>query len=349
MKRLILAMFLGSMLLWSTSVFAATPLGGLAVAVSPGGETLVSAGDNRVLYVLDAAKMEVTNRVWLGVGIVNLAFNKDGSRVVAEDTDGTLHLIDAKEWKVLKKAPKAERMSAAPQADLVAGVNTGATPNTIQILSMTDLSSKGQVTLPGKPKVVSMGLDAGGARLAVLLEAVADESEPKGATPPAGVKGLELETFKLKHDGKTSLLLIFNTADGKQVGEHKLWYSPSSTRWMAFFQGENVLVVNYSNVNAKIDGKGEVTLFQLDNSFNYGLGISADQTVLMSGGLSDGTYTKVEGLNMVKFQPDKLPGWPEYFKHFAVAKDGTAYGSTSSYRIIKIKPGGAFDKSYPVF
>jgi hypothetical protein len=194
-----------------------------------------------------------------------------------------------------------------------------------------------------------MGLDADGARLAVLCEPVADESEPKGATPPAGVKGLELETFRLKNDGKTALFLIFNVADGKKATEHKLWYSASSSGWLTLFQGENVLVVNYSNQNAKIDGKGEVTLFELDNSFNYGLGLSADQTVLLSGGLSAGTYTKVEGLNKVKFQPDRLPGWPEYFKRFAIAGDGAAYGSTSGYRLIKIKPGGAFDKSYPVY
>ena len=90
-------------------------------------------------------------------------------------------------------------------------------------------------------------------------------------------------------------------------------------------------------------------MFKLDNSYNYGIGVSVDQKVIMSGGLSDGTYTKVDGLNKVKFQPDRLSGWPEYFKGFAVAGDGTAYGSTSAYRVIKIKPGGQFEKSVPVY
>ncbi|MGE0087200.1 MAG: hypothetical protein AB7S75_22575 [Desulfococcaceae bacterium] len=77
--------------------------------------------------------------------------------------------------------------------------------------------------------------------------------------------------------------------------------------------------------------------------------MSADQKIFMSGGLAHGTYTKIDGMNKSEFKPDRLPGCPEYFKGFAVAADGTAYGSTSGYRIIRIKPGGTVDKSFPVF
>lgn len=349
MKRIIVALVLGFMIVSAASALAATPLGGLAVAVSPAGNTLAAAGDNRVLYVLSAGKLEVTNRIWLGVCIVELQFNKDGSTLLAEDTNGTIHLIDAKTWQVTKKLPKAEKMSIARNADLGAGLDPNYNGQVIRFVSLTDLSEKGKIVFAKDQKVAALGLDAKGERLGVLLESVNDDTEPKGAKPPADVKGLALDEFKMKNDGKTSLFMVFKVPSGEKVSEHKLYFSASIVGAKVLFQGENALVVNYSNLNAKIDPKGEITLFNLDNSFNYGLGFSADQAVLMSGGLSVGTYTKVDGLNMTKFEPDKLQGWPEYFKGFAVAGDGTAYGSTSAYRIVKIKPGGGFEKSVPVF
>jgi hypothetical protein len=346
---ILLVLCLGLILCLPAVALASTPLGGLAVAVSPNGQVMVAAGDNRVLYVIDSAKMEVSNRVWLGTCIVDLGFNKDGNTVVAEDTDGTLHLIDAKTWKPVKKEPKAEKMSPARKADLVAGLNPESIGNSIRFLSMTDLGAKGKVSFAQGEKVAALGLDPEGARLAVLLEPVNDDSEPKGAAPPAGLKGLEAEEFRLKNDGRTSRLLVFKVPEGSKISEHKLFYSPSSGGAKILFQGENVLVVNYSNLNAKINPKGEVTLFQLDNSYNYGIGFSPDQKTLMTGGLADGTYTRVADLAQTKFQPDRLSGWPEYFKGFAVAGNGTAYGATSAYRVIKINPQGGFEKSVPVF
>ena len=349
MKRYMQLLCLGLMLGSSTVAVAGTPLGGLAVALSPSGNVMVAAGDNRVLYVLDPAKMEVTNRVWLGTCIVDLQFNKDGSTVVAEDTGGTLHLIDAKTWKPGKQEPKAGQMSTARNAGLAAGLNPDYNGHIIRFLSLTDLSAKGKVALAKGEKVAGFGLDPEGTRLAVLLEAVNDDSEPKGGNPPADLKGLAADEFRLKNDGKTSRLLVFKVPDGSKLSEQKLFYSPSISGLKVFFQGDNVLAVNYSNLNAQVNPKGEVTLFKLENSFNYGIGCSSDQKILLTGGLADGTYTKVADLTKTRFQPDRLPDWPEYFKSFAVAADGTAYGSTSGYRIIKINPGGGFDKSYPVF
>lgn len=349
MRRIFAVMALLFMCMYASASLAAVPLGGLTVALSPDEKVMVAAGDNRTLYVIDPATMEVTGRVWLGVCIVELQFNKDGGKLLAEDTDGALHLIDAKTWKVEKNSPKAGSMSAARDADLVAGLNADYNGQIVRILSMSDLSEKGQVKFEKGQKVAAMSLDAGGKRLAVWLESVNDDSEPKGAKPPADLKGLAAEDFKLKNDGKTSMVMVFKVPGGEKISEHKLYYSPSITGARALFQGDNVLVVNYMNLNAKITPEGEVTLFDLDNSFNYGLGFAPDQSVIMSGGLSVGTYTKTADLTKTVFKPDRLSGWPEYFKGFVVAKDGTAYGSTSAYRIIKVKPDGAFDRSVPVF
>ncbi|MFH0782383.1 MAG: hypothetical protein V2B20_10600 [Pseudomonadota bacterium] len=350
MKRTLVLMYFNLFMIFcAMTVQAGTPLGGLAVALSPGGEVLATAGDSRVLFVIDREKMEVTKRVWLGVGIINLQFNKDGSSLLAEDTDGTLHLIDSKSWQVVKKLPKAQQMTCANNQNLVAGLNPDYSGHIVRFLSMVDLSDKGQIIFPKGEKVQAIGLDAGGGKLAVLMESINDVSEPKGEKPPTDLKDLALEEFHLKNDGRTALLKIFNVPGGEIIREQKLYYSPSATGCRVLFQGENVLVVNYSNINAQINPEGGASLFRLDNSYNYGLGCSVDQTVLLSGGLAVGTYTMVDGLRKMKFQSDHLPGWPEYFKSFAVAADGTAYGSTSGYRVIKIKAGGVFEKSVPVY
>ena len=349
MNKLIAVVVLVVMCTFVGVAFAVTPLGGLTVALSPDGKVMVAAGDNRTLYILDPGKMEVTQRVWLGVCIVGLQFNKDGNVLLAEDTDGTLHLIDVKTWQEKKNLPKAASLSAAGKVDLAAGLNADYNGNIIRFLSMTDLSEKGQVKFDKGQKVAALGLDAEGKRLAVLFESVNDDSEPKGTKPPTALKGLEADEFKLKNDGKTSKLMVFKVPGGDKISENKLYYSPSVTGARILFQGENVMVVNYSNLNASIDAKGAVTLFGLNNSFNYGIGFSSDQKFLLSGGLSVGTYTKVADLGQTVFKPDRLSGWPEYFKGFALAGDGTAYGSTSSYRIIKIKAGGVFEKSMPVY
>lgn len=342
--------FGGVLLLMSiASAHGATPIGGLAVAVSTSAEYLVSAGDNRVLYVVDPASMEVSSRIWLGTGIINLQFNRDGSTLVAEDTDGTLHLLKAGTWNVIKKEAKAQQMATAAGVNLLAALTPDHNGHFIRLLSMDDLAEKGRVTFARGEKVQALGLDAEGSRLVVLMESVNDPAEPKGEKPAADLKDLALEEFRLRHDGKTAVLSVFKVSGGEKIWEEKVYYSPSSSGCRLFFDGEHVMVANYSNINARISPDGEVTLFRLDNSFNYGLGFSDDQKILVSGGLSEGTWTAVDGLRKVKFQPDRLGGWPEYFKSFSVAADGTVFAATSAFRIIKIKAGGSFEKSVPIF
>jgi len=127
--------------------------------------------------------------------------------------------------------------------------------------------------------------------------------------------------------------IYFITAKGSQV----------------LFDGEAVLILNYKNENAKIDSQGNTKMFQLLNSYNYGIGLSGNQESICTGGLAKATYTKVKGLESKELKIDKIPGWPEYFKGFAFDSEGNAYGTTSAYRILKIKPDGTIAKAVPVY
>ncbi|WPL16398.1 hypothetical protein Thiowin_01352 [Thiorhodovibrio winogradskyi] len=348
MKKITILGLVGMISVFASAPMAGTPLGGLAVALSPDEDTLVTAGDNRTLYVLNAADMEIVNRVWLGTCIVKLDFDKDGKVLLAEASDGNLLSIDTTSWQVAGNRPKSEKMSVARAVNRVAVLNPDHNGHSISFLDISDLSEQGRVTLPKGQKVAALGLDAAGERLGILTESVNDESEPK-EPKPADLRGLEGDEFRLKHDGKTTQFLVFKVPSGEPLWEQKTYYSPSMTGMKVLFDGEAGVAVNYSDLNAKITPEGEVSLFKLDNGFNYGTGFSHDQSILLTGGLAKGTYTKVGAVSMMTFSPDRLQGWPEYFKDFAISEDGTAYGATSGYRIVTVKPGGMFAKSTPIF
>jgi WD40 repeat protein len=346
LSRLMLVLVVWSA--WAGWATAKVPLGGLAVAVSPDGQTIVMAGDNRVLYVVEAASLEVKQRIWLTSTIYSLHFNKAGDKLLAEDTDDTVLLVDTQSWKVEKEVQKASVGSPSLAADTFAGLDTNYSGHVIRFLSMSDLSEKGKVTFEKGRRVVSHGLAPDGTRLAVLTEGVKDDSEPTAKETPKDLRGLALDEFRQKNDGRTSSFLLFEVPSGKKSDEQKLFFT-TSQECKVFFGGDDVYLVNYSNLNAKVSKDGQVTLFQMPNSFNYGMGVSADHKVLLTGGMSDGTCTVVDGMKMSPFKRDRLAGWPEYFKSFAVAADGTGYGATSGFRLLKISSGGQVEKAVPIY
>jgi WD40 repeat protein len=322
---------------------AHTPKNALAAAaVSPDNKTLVTGGDNRVLYVLDQATMNVQKRVWLKTNIYNMAFNKTGSTLVVEDTSETLYFIDTKNWQVKTTIKKAGSISAAPAADILAGVASGYRKSTVKFISMTDGTIKGQLEFPGK--VNSIGIDAQGTRL-VLLASGPKGKEAKAKTPKT-LRGFEASAFKQKNDGKVSILAEYAVPSGKQLSMKTIFYSSNSA---AILVGKKkTLIINYANVNASIEGDN-ISLFRAISSYNYGIGISPDRKTLLVGGLRGGTLVNAENMEMKSFKIDKLPGWPEYYKGFGFGPDGTGYAVTTAYRLVKIDKNGVIVKAVPVY
>lgn len=332
------------------TVKAASPLGGLAIALSDDESTLAAAGDNRTLYLVDAKSLNVKERYWLGSTIVNVAFNKDGSRIIVEDTSATLHLVDSNTGKIVGELKKAEKMAVLQEQNLAAVVNPDSKGHVIRLVSLNDLSVKGEITLQKGDKVACLALSPSGDQVAAWLDPANDPEEPKESKVPAGVKGLEADEFKQKHDGKTSRLLQFKVADGASISDHKLYYSPSGSSVGLYYVGSDLLIVSYSNINAKVSPDGAITLFKLANSFNYGIGAAGSNSLLLTGGLAKGTQTKTSDMSQTAFEvAPRLPGWPEYFKSFTAGKSGTGFGTTSGYRVIKINPDGTRASITPIF
>lgn len=346
-RHLVACIVLVSACLLLLPASAAVPIGGLAVAVSADGSRLVAGGDSRALYVLDPQTLAVKERVNVGHPIVAMSWSPDGTRLWVEGTNALL-LLDAATWKVLKTFENTEGLSAAPKAGLIAV--QARRKNQILVLGASDGSQKAALPYDRMRSVAAFGLRPDGKQLALLYYRKRTDEEPKVASKdtPKDLKGVALREFKQRNDGYRSQLLILDVATSKTQRDHQLWYAAPGGGNRLFWDKGDVCVIGYSNQNARIDAKGEIAYFELGNSYNYGHAVSADGSTILSGGLRDGCRTTLADNKSSAFRLDKLPGFPEYFKSFSFAADGSGFGSTSGWRVVRIDATGAIAKTAAV-
>jgi len=320
--------------------------GGLAaVAASPDGKTLVTGGTNRVLYVVNAQTFEVVQRVWTEARIGNLAYSADGSRVLVEDDEEQLHFFDTRTWKKIQSVPKAGWISPAPAAGLLAAAESvSSRSSTVRFLSMADGAVLGAAKT--EAKIQGFSLSADGKRLAVLTAPTSGDE--KKDPLPKELEGMAREEFKRKNDGKVATLSYYKVPSGEHEASWPLWYSSSDSDVVLAPVGDTTWVFEYSNLLAKVQA-GQVEVFRSENSFNYGKGISADRKVVVTGGLRTGSLCRLPAGTMIRFELDRIAGWPEYFGAFSVAGDGTIYGVTSAYRLTRIDQKGSVVRTVPVY
>lgn len=326
--------------------------GGLAVAVTPDGTRLVAGGSNRVLYDLDPQTLEVKRRVYLGRQIMEMAFSPDGKTLVVESTKA-MQWLKADTFEPIETLDGVEKMSLAPAAGVVA-VNHRRNPSAIQIRSLSDASVKAQIPFDPTQTVAGFGLRPDGKKLALLYSKRKDPEEEKVAWKdiPEELRkkrDLALRLYQQKHDGYTARYYVFDVATGEQELEKKLWYSALSSMNALYWHGEDVYLVGYDNQNAKFDAQGEVTLFELSNLHNYAKAATPDGSVFLTGGLRDGSRTDAATLGVRNFRIDRLEGFPEYYKAFSFAADGTAFGGTTAFRVVRIEKDGSLGKVAPVY
>lgn len=350
MKHIHLALASLTLPLLAISVRAGNPIGGLITAISSDGTKLVAGGDTRTILVLDPETLAVTHREWTGRSITNLAFSRDGATLVAQDTSDEIVLYDTATWSTKVQLPKRAAFSTSPGADLFVGHDANYSGPTVHGHVLADGSETFSIPLPKGTKIAALALSPDGLKLALLTEGEKDASEPEVpyAETPKELKGPELDDFKQKNDGRTSTLLFFATSTKEKLSETKLHYT-SSTGTKLHFDGDDLIVLNYTNLNARINPAGEVSLFKLEHGLNYGVDLSLDGKVILGGGMNSYSLTEVAGLTAVKGTTDKLPSWPEYWKGFSSVATGQAvYGGTTAYRVFKLNSGGAILKSEPV-
>ncbi|MEE2786891.1 MAG: hypothetical protein VX589_06095 [Myxococcota bacterium] len=337
-----------------TPALAHTPRGGLAIAVSPDGKTIATGGDNRTLYIVDAATMTVQKRHWLKTTIWGIHFNQAGTKIIVEDTKMNLYLIDATTLVTEKVLAKSGYFTIARQAGLGVSLDGNYKGHTLSVRSLADLSTTKTIEFPKGQKVGAFGLNAKGTQVAVITQAVKDPSETVIRKAPRELTGADKDTFKQKHDGKTALVQVYDIGTGKKLSEAKTFYTTQTGSLVTFIDNTPAFI-NFSNVNATVSPDGKTTLFRMPHGLNYGWGVSEDGQRIVAGDLARGSLAQVGAdvaatIKATKmFNAQKLPGWPEYFKAFAFGPDGSTYGATSGYRIIKIDSTGSIVGETPIY
>lgn len=349
MPKRILATIFGALASAALITHASTPLGGLTIAVTGDGSKLVAGGDTRTLIVLDPETLEVKERHWVEADIIKLAFNGDGSMLAVQDSNDTVRLFGTADWKKKAELPKCIAFTAG--GGLIAGHDGNYNGPSVTVYSIDDGAKKSTVSFEKGTKIAALALSQDGGKLAVLTEGVKDESEPEVpyAQLPKDLKGLALDEFKQKNDGKTSQLLIYDAATGNKLSEAKHYYSTDANSTLLFFSGDKLVALNYTNLNATLTPAGDVSLFKLENSLNYGVGLTADQKLILAGGLRKFSLTHSENLVGLTGEIDQLPSWPEYWKGFTGTTGGDAlYGATTGYRVFKLTGEGKIVRGEPV-
>jgi WD40 repeat protein len=321
--------------------------GGLeAVALSPDGKLVAVAGQNRVLYLLDAATLSVQRRVWLGARVGGLAFSADGKRLAIEDDADVIRLLDLEKGKEVARTLWVAGMVAGPGRVLVQ--DTGlVSKGVLRIYSLADLKELARLELPYRPAAYTFA--DSGKKLVIL--SYSEEGEEKKVPPtevPTELTGLARLTFRQKYDGLESMLEVRELATGDTVKKQRLWYTSDSDSTVLSRVGEVTFALNRANVCARIAADG-TKLFQTGLFVNHGLGISPDGKRLVAGGSGEGFWGQIDGGRPVKFTVDALPGQAEYFSRFAVRDDGTAYGVTSAFRVVKISTEGKVERVAAVY
>jgi len=321
---------------------------GHAVAVSADGKRLVAGGTGRALYDLDPSTLEVKRRVYLGRWIQDMVFSKDGATLVVESAKAVQWLkYDTLEPFLTLEG--AERLSVAADAGLVAVNERKGTPS-IKLYDLGTGKERGAVPYDRRQTMAAFGLSPDGKRLALLYYKKRSEEEKKVGYKeiPKDLKGAALNEFKQRNDGYRAQYQIVDVGTGKPTLDVKLWYAAKGGGNRAYWNGDAVTILAYDNQNVRIDAKGTATYFELGNSYNYAMAADAKGAAFLTGGLRKGTRTTVD-LKATAFELDALEGFPEYFKSFSFAADGSAYAGTTCGRVIRFDAQGAILASVPVY
>ncbi len=321
-----------------------------AIAVSPNGKTVLAAGDNRVLYTIDADSLSVKDSLWIGINPLSIHYNKDGSVFIVHDTSNSLVFYSSETKKPIAEVADATLIAIAEKADIIvaSGRVKGRDKDATTKLYGYDMSTGKQVvSATAKVGIHGLGVLSDASRIFALSKSLKSEKETKDKVPTE-LKGLERELFRQKHDGKVSQFVTFEK-NGREKGRYTTWYSAATAVELVAL-GKSILAIVFNNVNAELDRTGKSTkLFKNENRFNYGIGYSIASNQLVTGGLAIGSITNLKDGSSIEFKIDRIGGQSEQFKGFAIAKDGTVYGGTTAYRLVKIGPDSGVEKVAPVF
>jgi hypothetical protein len=350
MKKLnccIAASFVASLL--ASSVIAGVPLGGMTVAISPDGKTLVAGGDSRTLVIMDPESLEVKNRIWAETTITDLHYSKDGGTLLVGDSAERVLTYKTADWSKKSTLDKRDLVSVARDADIFAAMEEDYSNGpSVFFHSVGDNGVKGSMRFAKGDRVIGLGLNAEGTKVGVVFAGKDDPSEKKVEYKdiPKDLKEPARSTFQQQNDGKTGRIVFAEVPSGKILGDHTIYYTANSCD--VVLNGDKACLVVTSGPQAMVAADGNVELFVLPQ-YGYGTGVSPDRKLIIAGGMGQFSITPFDPITPVNGKSaTSLPGFPEYFKGFAMNNEGPIYAATTGYRVMRINRNGNVEKEAPI-
>ena len=319
-----------------------------AVAVSPDGKTVMTGGQNRVLYVLDGQTLKVTRRIWFETRLGWASYNKDGSVLVVEDEREYLHFLNAETLKEISVLPDCYVHTHHRSADLLATVKFDRKerkkPPYIRLLSLSDGSEKGRIELRKGAGSRYMTFTPDAKRLLVLASRKdAAEKTVKRSDIPKDIKGQARLEFEQRHDGYTSELLTFEVPSGKLLKTAKTWYACRRGRLTLAIDGDDVLVFQETNINARIGPDGKTTLFRTGLAGEC-RGVSENHKTAVVASWRRVAHIAIDGMKETRIAPEC-----GIIVGITFGPDGSAWLATSGYRLVRVSRDGKLKSTTPVY
>jgi hypothetical protein len=252
------------------------------------------------------------------------------------------------DWSKKSVLEKRDLVSLARDADLFAAMEEDYSNGpSVYFHSVADNSVKGSMRFAKGERIIGLGLNAEGTKVGVVFAGKDDPSEKKVEYKdiPKDLKEPARTTFQQQNDGKTGRIVFAEVPSGKILGDHKTYYTTSGCD--VVLNGDKACLVVTSGPQAMVGADGNVELFLLPQ-YGYGSGVSPDRKLIVAGGMGQFSITPFDPITPVNGTSSRLPGFPEYFKGFAMNNEGPIYAATTAYRVMRINRNGNIEKEAPV-
>ncbi len=323
------------------------PSGGLGgFSLSPDGATLLAGGDNRVIYVIDAATFEVKDRIWSPAMPVWMDHSADGSLVYVLDSDDMLTAYAAADMSKKWEIQRVRDMAFRPEAQRIVIWKGSSGGSEIAVIDAATGAQTKTVSTPEGYPIDSAGLSDDGKMLYAITRQEKTEDETK-EQPSNDLKGLDKEVFRKKHDAYAAKLLTIDLEAGT-FDSTTSWYSASNFDDIRAV-GDQVFYLKPGSDPMVTDAAGEVTMLDLQRTNADYAEISPDGAEIVAGDGGKVSFIPVGGGAPLTLGVEDLPGWFEKTQGFEYLPDGKVIAVTDGWRIVVIDRAAGSATAYPVY
>ena len=176
-----------------------------ALAISPDGTTLIAAGDNRVVYTLDAATLTVSDRRYIPEQVRWAAYSTDGQAIFLRTQDRSFLAVEAGSFVKRFGADDIVSVAYAPGAGRLLLLENNYKGGILYMVAATSGKKMYALEMP-ELRTDDAAISADGSRALLLTNSETSDAEEK-AQPGSDLKGHAKYTFRQQNDGYISKIV----------------------------------------------------------------------------------------------------------------------------------------------